>query len=83
MPPLERKNGWPVAEQAGHTRPNRLQRLSNAADRDAAEARDDVRKFVVEHLDDRRPTTDDRRPATDDRRPTTDVPSRSWTTPAS
>lgn len=52
--PLERKNGWTVAEQAGHSRPDRLQRLLNTSDWDADEVRDDLREFVVERLGDRR-----------------------------
>jgi SRSO17 transposase len=54
LSPLERKNGWTVAEQAGHARPDRLQRLLNTSDWDAGEVRDDLRDFVVERLGDRR-----------------------------
>ncbi|MFJ4849909.1 IS701 family transposase, partial [Streptomyces sp. NPDC088733] len=30
--PLERKNGWTLAEQAGHTGPDRIHRLLNRID---------------------------------------------------
>ena len=51
--PLERKNGWTLAEQAGHTAPDRIHRLLNRIDWDADEVLDDVRDYVVEHLGDR------------------------------
>jgi SRSO17 transposase len=50
--PLERKNGWTVAEEAGHGCPDRIQRLLNTCDWDAEEVLDDVREYVVEHLGD-------------------------------
>lgn len=50
--PLERKNGWTLAEQAGHAAPDRIHRLLNRIDWDADEVLDDVREYVVEHLGD-------------------------------
>jgi SRSO17 transposase len=48
LAPLERRNGWTLAEQAGHLSPDGLQGMlcSAAWDRDAV--RDDVRDYVVE-----------------------------------
>jgi SRSO17 transposase len=51
--PLERKNGWTLAEEAGHAGPDRIQRLLNRIEWDADEVLDDVRDYVVEHLGDR------------------------------
>jgi SRSO17 transposase len=48
----ERKNGWQLAEQAGDTTPDGMQRLLNHARWDADEVRDDLRGYVVEHLGD-------------------------------
>ncbi len=50
--PLERKNGWTLAEEAGHTGPDRIHRLLNRIEWDADEVLDDVREYVVEHLGD-------------------------------
>jgi hypothetical protein len=51
--PLERKNGWALAEEAGHAGPDRIQRLLlNRIEWDADEVLDDVRDYVVEHLGD-------------------------------
>ena len=50
--PLERKNGWTLAEEAGHAGPDRIHRLLNRIDWDADEVLDDVRDYVVEHLGD-------------------------------
>jgi SRSO17 transposase len=52
LAPLERKNGWTVAEEAGHRSPDRIQRLLNTCDWDADQVLDDVREYVVEHLGD-------------------------------
>ncbi len=52
LAPLERKNGWTVAEEAGHCTPDRIQRLLNRIDWDADGVLDDVREYVVEHLAD-------------------------------
>jgi SRSO17 transposase len=48
--PVERKNSWTLAEQAGEATPDGMQRLLAAADWDADLVRDDVRDYVVEHL---------------------------------
>src|ERR687884_2045596 len=50
--PVERKNGWQLAEQAGEDTPDGMQRLLAAADWDADAVRDDLRAYVVEHLRD-------------------------------
>lgn len=50
--PLERKNGWSLAERAGEDCPDGMQRLLNSADWDADTVRDDVRDFVVETIGD-------------------------------
>ncbi|MFG3260590.1 IS701 family transposase [Streptomyces sp. NPDC048172] len=50
--PLERKNGWTLAEQAGHLGPDRIHRLLNSCDWSADEVLEDVRGYVVEHLGD-------------------------------
>ncbi|MFD9522157.1 IS701 family transposase [Streptomyces sp. NPDC059979] len=52
MAPLERKNGWTLAEEAGHAGPDRIHRLLNRIDWDSDEVLDDVRDYVVEHLGD-------------------------------
>ncbi|WP_264935156.1 transposase, partial [Streptomyces sp. A012304] len=51
--PLQRKNGWTLAEEAGHTGPDRIHRLLNRIEWDADKVLDDVRDYVVEHLADR------------------------------
>lgn len=53
LAPLERRNGWTLAVQAGHVSPDGLQGImlcSPAWDRDAV--RDDVRDYVVEQIGD-------------------------------
>lgn len=50
--PLERKNGWTLAEEAGHAAPDRMQRLLNRIDWDADEVLSDVRDYVIEHRGD-------------------------------
>ena len=50
--PVERKNGWQVAEQAGEATPYGMQRLLAGARWDADAVRDDLRAYVVEHLGD-------------------------------
>lgn len=49
---LPRKNGWTLAEHAGDTRPDRMQRLLNHAVWDHEKALRIVRGFVAEHLAD-------------------------------
>ena len=50
----ERKNGWQIAEAAGETTPDGMQRLLGTARWDAEEVRDDLRAYVVEHFGRRR-----------------------------
>ena len=52
LAPLERKNSWTLAEQAGESVPDGMQRLLMSAGWDADAVRDDVRDYVVEHLGD-------------------------------
>src|SRR5437868_9079836 len=52
LSPVERKNGWQLAEQAGEPTPDGMQRLLATADWDAEQVRDDLRAYVVEHLGD-------------------------------
>jgi len=52
LAPLEKKNSWTLAEQAGEAIPDGMQRLLAHADWDADAVRDDVRSYVVEHLGD-------------------------------
>jgi SRSO17 transposase len=49
---VERKNSWQMAEQMGEMGPQGAQRLLNAARWDAHAVRDDLRKYVIEHLGD-------------------------------
>ena len=50
LAPLEKKNSWTLAEQAGEAIPDGMQRLLAYADWDPDAVRDDVRDYVVEHL---------------------------------
>jgi len=50
--PIERKNGWQLAEAMGDATPYALQHLLGRADWDAEVVRDDLRAYVVEHLGD-------------------------------
>lgn len=50
LAPLEKKNSWTLAESAGESVPDGMQRLLAYADWDADAVRDDVRDYVVEHL---------------------------------
>jgi SRSO17 transposase len=54
LSPIERKNGWQLAEQAGETTPDGMQHLLARADWDADQVRDDLRAYVVEQLGDAR-----------------------------
>jgi SRSO17 transposase len=47
---VERKNGWQLAEAIEDNDPQGVQRLLNSAKWNAEEVRDDLRKYVVEHL---------------------------------
>ncbi len=48
--PIERKNGWQIAEHLGATTPDGVQRLLATAHWDADKVRDDLRSYVVDHL---------------------------------
>ncbi|WP_345204415.1 IS701 family transposase [Streptomyces lavendulae] len=50
LAPIGRKNVWQLAEFAGHSAPDGLQRLLNRANWDADEVRDDLQSYVAEHL---------------------------------
>lgn len=50
LSPVERKNGWQLAEQAGEATPYGMQRLLAGAKWDADAVRDDLRAYVVEQL---------------------------------
>lgn len=50
LAPVERKNGWQVAEELGEQGPRGVQRLLGEADWDEEAVRDDLREYVVEHL---------------------------------
>ena len=50
LEPVERRNGWQLAEAIGEERPDGVQRLLNGACWDAGEVRDDLRAYVVEHF---------------------------------
>ena len=52
LSPLERKNGWTLAEQAGDGSPNGVQALLQSPCWDPDLVRDDVRGYVVEQLAD-------------------------------
>jgi len=47
-----RKNGWQLAEHAGESRPDGMQRLLNSAVWDADLVRDDLRAYILERLGD-------------------------------
>ncbi|MGW3588294.1 IS701 family transposase [Streptomyces fungicidicus] len=48
--PVGRKNGWQLAEHAGHRTPDGLQRLLNGATWNADDVRDDLQAYVAERL---------------------------------
>ncbi|GII56033.1 transposase [Planotetraspora thailandica] len=50
LAPVERKNGWQLAEAAGDATPDRMQRLLVSARWDARGVRADLRAYVVEAL---------------------------------
>jgi SRSO17 transposase len=52
LAPVERKNGWQLAEAAGDATPDRMQRLLNNARWDQRQVRQDLRGYVSEHLGD-------------------------------
>src|SRR5215813_4196961 len=50
LSPVERKNGWQLAEVNGDATPYGVQHLLGRAQWDADALRDDLRPYVVEHL---------------------------------
>jgi SRSO17 transposase len=52
LAPLERKNGWQLAEVAGDRTPGGMQDFLGRMRWDAEAVRDDLRTYVVEHLGD-------------------------------
>ena len=52
LSPVERKNGWQLAERAGDATPDGVQRLPSTYIWDADLVRDDLREYVAEHLAD-------------------------------
>jgi SRSO17 transposase len=50
LAPVERKNGWQLAEELGEHGPRGVQRLLGEADWDEDAVRDDLRAYVIEHL---------------------------------
>ncbi|MEU1391455.1 IS701 family transposase, partial [Nonomuraea sp. NPDC005730] len=50
LAPIDRKNSWQLAEAAGDTAPDRMQRLLNSARWDPRQVRVDLREYVMEHL---------------------------------
>jgi SRSO17 transposase len=52
LAPIERKNGWTIAEHAGEKEPKAMQRFLNLASWDADALRDVVRDYAMENLAD-------------------------------
>ena len=52
LAPVERKNGWQLAEVAGDATPDAMQDFLARTRWDADAVRDDLRAYVVEHLGD-------------------------------
>ena len=52
LAPVERKNGWQLAEAAGDHTPDGMQDFLSRMRWDADQVRDDLRAYVVEHLGD-------------------------------
>ena len=50
LSPVERKNGWQLAERVGEATPDGMQRLLNAADWNVDGVRDELASYVVEQL---------------------------------
>src|ERR687884_1784014 len=50
LAPVERKNGWQLAEAAGDRSPDGVQEFLSRVLWDAEAVRDDLRAYVVEHL---------------------------------
>jgi SRSO17 transposase len=54
LAPLERKNGWTIAEYVGEKEPKAMQRFLNLAHWDAGDLRDMGRNYAMEHFADPR-----------------------------
>jgi SRSO17 transposase len=52
LAPVERKNGWQLAEAAGDATPDGVQDFLSRMHWDADAVRDDLRAYVTEHLGD-------------------------------
>src|SRR5947209_1971127 len=52
LSPVERKNSWQLAEEAGDQKPYGFQHLLGRAEWNADEVRDDLRAYVIEHFND-------------------------------
>ena len=52
LAPVERKNGWQLAESAGDATPDGMQDFLGRMRWDADQVRDDLRAYLVEHLGD-------------------------------
>jgi SRSO17 transposase len=52
LAPIERKNGWTIAEYVGEKEPKAMQRFLNLAQWDADALRDLVCDYTIEHLND-------------------------------
>jgi SRSO17 transposase len=52
LAPIERKNGWTIAEHVGEKEPKAMQRFLNLASWDADALRDMGRDYAIEHLGD-------------------------------
>src|SRR6266568_3405713 len=50
LAPIERKNGWQMAQELGEHGPRGVQRLLGEADWDEDAVRDDLRAYVTEQL---------------------------------
>ena len=50
LAPVERKNGWQLAEQLGEHGPRGVQRLLGEADWDEEAVRDDLCRYVIDHV---------------------------------
>jgi SRSO17 transposase len=52
LAPLERRNGWTIAEHAGRRSPNAVQEMLYSPCWDPEAVRDDVRDYLIDHLGD-------------------------------
>ena len=50
---VQRKNGWQLAERAGDASPKNIQHFIGRSKWDAGEVRDDLQRYVVNHLGDK------------------------------